>query len=203
MGHTNPHIKHIHTRQTQIYKGLTDCQPHTLWYYRADSRPAPSQWETSLQSNTVSNWLGANLWLASPVIHGVPIAKAWWRHQMAKFSVLLALCAGNSPVTDLNSPHKGQWRGVLMFSLICAWTNGWVINPCVGDFRRHCVHYDVTVMIPRRVNFGFTLQGPMSHLGGQAIGCVLWIFEGQSPGGLRRTLYIIGTWCYIQTQNIP
>ena len=27
---------------------------------RADSRLAPSQWETALQSNTVSHWLGAN-----------------------------------------------------------------------------------------------------------------------------------------------
>ena len=30
-------------------------------YYRADSRLAPSQWETSLQSNAVSHWLGTNL----------------------------------------------------------------------------------------------------------------------------------------------
>ena len=29
--------------------------------YRADSRLAPSQWETPLQSNAVSHWLGANL----------------------------------------------------------------------------------------------------------------------------------------------
>ena len=29
--------------------------------FRADSRLAPSQWETSLQSNAVSHWLGANL----------------------------------------------------------------------------------------------------------------------------------------------
>ena len=29
--------------------------------YRAHSRLAPSQWETSLQSNAVSHWLGANL----------------------------------------------------------------------------------------------------------------------------------------------
>ena len=28
---------------------------------RADSRLAPNQWETSLQSNPVSHWLGANL----------------------------------------------------------------------------------------------------------------------------------------------
>ena len=26
-------------------------------------------------------------------------AKAWWRHQMGTFSALLAICAGNSPVT--------------------------------------------------------------------------------------------------------
>ena len=28
----------------------------------------------------------------------------------------------------LNSPHKGQWRGVVMFSLIYVWTNGRVNN---------------------------------------------------------------------------
>ena len=45
-----------------------------------------------------------------------------------------------------NSPHKGQWRGVLMFSLICAWINGWVNNGEAGDLRRHRAHYDVTIM---------------------------------------------------------
>ena len=48
--------------------------------------------------------------------------------------------------SPLNSPHKGQWRGALLFSLICAWTNGWVNNRDGGDLRRHCAHYDVTVM---------------------------------------------------------
>ena len=43
---------------------------------------------------------------------------SWWRHQMKTFSALLAICAGNSPVT-VNSQQKGQWRGALMFSLIC------------------------------------------------------------------------------------
>ena len=27
------------------------------------------------------------------------LTKSWWRHQMETFSVLLAICAGNSPVT--------------------------------------------------------------------------------------------------------
>ena len=26
--------------------------------------------------------------------------------------------------SPVNSPHKGQWRGALMFSLICVWING-------------------------------------------------------------------------------
>ena len=48
--------------------------------------------------------------------------------------------------TALNSLHKAQWRGPLMFSLICAWINGWVNNREAGNLRRHCAHYDVTVM---------------------------------------------------------
>ena len=74
------------------------------------------------------------------------LLKPWWRHQMETFSALLALCAGNSPVTG-ESPHKDQWRGAVMFSLICAWINDWVNNREAGDLRRHCAHYDVIVMI--------------------------------------------------------
>ena len=48
----------------------------------------------------------------------------------------------------VNSPHKGQWRGALMFSLICTWINGWVNNFGAVDLRRHRAHYDVTVMNP-------------------------------------------------------
>ena len=42
--------------------------------------------------------------------------------------------------------HKGQWRGVLMLSLICAWMSGWINNREAGDLRRHRVHCDVIVM---------------------------------------------------------
>ena len=71
---------------------------------------------------------------------------SWWRHQMETFSALLAICAAHSPV-PAKSPHKGQWRGALMFSLICAWINGWVNNREAGDLRRHRTHYYVTVVI--------------------------------------------------------
>ena len=48
--------------------------------------------------------------------------------------------------STVNSPHKGQWRGALMFSLICVWINGWVNNRDSGDLRRHRAHHDVIVM---------------------------------------------------------
>ena len=41
---------------------------------------------------------------------------------------------------------NGQWRGALMFSLICAWINDWVNSRGAGDLRRHNGHYDVSVM---------------------------------------------------------
>ena len=64
-----------------------------------------------------------------------------WKH----FSHYWAFVRGihRSPV---NSP-KGQWRGTLMFSLICAYMDGWVNNLQAGDLRRHRDHYDVTVMV--------------------------------------------------------
>ena len=48
--------------------------------------------------------------------------------------------------SPMNSPHKVQWRGALIF-FICGWINAWVNNREAGDLRRHRVHYDVIVMI--------------------------------------------------------
>ena len=64
---------------------------------------------------------------------------------METFSALLATCTG--PRSPVNSPHKGQWREALMFTLICAWINGWVNNRKAGDLRRNRAHYDVSVMM--------------------------------------------------------
>ena len=51
--------------------------------------------------------------------------------------------------------HKGQWRGTLMFSLICAWIIGWINNREAGDLRRHRAHYDVIVMMLVKVYTGW------------------------------------------------
>ena len=52
---------------------------------------------------------------------------------------------GESTGHRWDSPHKDQWHGDLMFSLICASTNGWANNGHAGALRRHRAHYDVTV----------------------------------------------------------
>ena len=48
------------------------------------------------------------------------------------------------------------WGGTLMFSLICAWTNGWTNNRHAGDLRDHGVHYDVTLMKQPAKIYNFT-----------------------------------------------
>ena len=74
----------------------------------------------------------------------------WWRHQMKIFSALPALCAENSPVAG-EFLSQSQWRGALMFYLICGvWTHGWVNNWDAGDLRCHGAHYDVNVMANAR-----------------------------------------------------
>ena len=57
-----------------------------------------------------------------------------------KKSASRALSAGNSPVTG-EFPTQSQWRVALMFSLICAWTNGCANNRDAGYLIHHCAHY--------------------------------------------------------------
>ena len=44
-----------------------------------------------------------------------------------------------------------RWGGALMFSLICAWINGWVNNREAGDLRRHRAHHDVSLIMSNHI----------------------------------------------------
>ena len=63
---------------------------------------------------------------------------------METFSALLVICVGNSPVPCAFPAQRPVTRSFAV--LICARINGWVNNRKAGDLRRHCTHYDVTVM---------------------------------------------------------
>ena len=69
-----------------------------------------------------------------------------WTHLAHDFPRYWPFVRGihRSPV---NSPHKGQWRGTLMFSVISAWRNGWANNREPDYLRPHHAHYDVIVML--------------------------------------------------------
>ena len=44
-------------------------------------------------------------------------------------------CLRRIPLT-VDSPHKGQWHRALLFSLLCAWRNGWANNGDAGDLTK-------------------------------------------------------------------
>ena len=67
---------------------------------------------------------------------------------------------------------KGQWRGALMFPLICDWINGWVNNREAGDLRRHHAHYDV--IAKKRTQSYIDVRGATLKKVGK---CIIWMQE--------------------------
>ena len=69
---------------------------------------------------------------------------SWWRHQMEPFSSLLALCAGNSPVTGEFPSQRPVMRGFDVFFHLClnkrlskqSW--GWWFETPSHSLWRHC-----------------------------------------------------------------
>ena len=68
---------------------------------------------------------------------------------METFSALLALCAGNSPITGEFSPQRLVARSFEVF--LDLRLNKQVNNRDAGDLRRHQGHYDVTVMTGMKI----------------------------------------------------
>ena len=96
---------------------------------------------------------------------------------METFSALLDLCAGNSRVTG-EFPTQRPVTLSFEFSLIYAWINGWVHNREAGDLRRHCAHYDVTVMsCACRVAIQMVVPDSSSLHGNNFRATLMWRFE--------------------------
>ena len=69
---------------------------------------------------------------------------------METFSALLAICAGNSPVTGEFPAQRPVTRSFDAFCELCL-INDWVNNGEGGDLRRHRAHYDVIVMVASNI----------------------------------------------------
>ena len=94
--------------------------------------------------------------------------------------------------SPVNSPHKGQWRGALIFSLICVWINGWVNSREAGHLRRYRAHYDVRVM-----KCYLKSQGPIfPGIGIPIITIVVrpsYLYDGNSYTGKMTSLFWNGS----------
>ena len=58
----------------------------------------------------------------------------------------------------VDSPHKDQWCGTLMFPLICAWATGWANNRDAADLRRNGANCDFTVIYSIKVTHNKLLR---------------------------------------------
>ena len=95
------------------------------------------------------------------------LLRSLWRHRNAKEAGSENVCVHDDVIkwkhfprnwSPVNSPHKGQWRGALLFYLICVWINDWVNNRESGDLRPNRAHYDVAVM---RMSCVWERSGPL------------------------------------------
>ena len=124
-----------------------------------------------IYSGSNKAWDGIRAWM-SKYIDG----KQWmfhddvikWKHFPRYWPFVRGI-----PRSPVNSAHKGQWRGALMFSLICVWINGWANNGEAGDLRFHRCHYDVTVMYSSIPNFnGGLIEPPLNYTAVEVRACM-------------------------------
>ena len=104
-------------------------QPRHMKGFRAESRFAPSQWETVLLCNDASHWLGANQesaraftpfrWPLQCPLGSVGLGNvrkflqseclcSLWRHQIETLLTLLMFCEKNPPVTAEFSSQRAS-----------------------------------------------------------------------------------------------
>ena len=115
-------------------------------------------WVTPTLATGALRWLIIKHAQQGHVIHDDVIK---WKHFPCYWPFVWGI--HRSPV---NSLHKGQWLGALMFSLICVWINGWVNNREAGDLRRYHAHCDVIVM---------TSFHRFSHMAKRFVGSISWL----------------------------
>ena len=130
------------TVDNQLYESITAWITDAYMHHWAEINQRAGKiviaWHHHLFHRSIHIWYYFCTYVRSVVSHDDVIK---WKHFPRYWPFV-----GGIPRSPVKSPHKGQWRGALMFSLICAWINSWVNNRQAGDLMRHRTHYDVTAM---------------------------------------------------------
>ena len=155
------------TLKSTVYKVNVFCKIHEIWVKTFEDiapRTVPDRQTDRLTWVFIELLAAAKMhkaWMTCEALYRHYTKNSWsdctihiwdigmiikWKHFPRYWPFVRGI--HRSPV---NSPHEGQWRGALMFSLICARINSWVNNGEAGDLRRHRAHYDVTVMVQQIV----------------------------------------------------
>ena len=112
-------------------------------------------WKISFQSASNKGFIfhDYRVWQISVYLYGNMFIRqeyqlifTWWRHQMETFSMLLAICARNSPGPWWIPHTKASDAELWCFLWSASEENGWINNREAGDLRRYDAHYDVIVM---------------------------------------------------------
>ena len=112
----------------------------------ADSRMSTNGLIANVSVNSICYWLVISLSMEIPFLN---VSGALLLHDyVIKWKQFLRYWPFVRGVhrSTMNSPHKSQWRGALMFSLIRACIISWVNNPEAGDSRQYRARYDVIVV---------------------------------------------------------
>ena len=135
----------------QILKDAITCP--CPWYLLLRDREPAITTRRYYRTKWLVPALDTCFWYRSPQMSWLYVTRSWfayghahdyvikWKHFPRDLTFLQGI-----QWSPMNSPHKGQWCGALVFSLICACINDWVNNRKAGDFRRQRAHYDVIVM---------------------------------------------------------
>ena len=106
--------------------------------------------DTNISNHTSYLTLVCELWVSvARTLANLPTMMTSWNGNIFRATGLLW---GGIHRSLVNSMHKGQRRGALMFSLIWSWTNRWTSNSNAGDLILYRAHYDVIAVISPHVN---------------------------------------------------
>ena len=128
------------SRSTEMLFDSVQSTIHQQWRHITPSIHPEVDTDNDYAGNSLPATSKLTLFIWS-IVSWVYCVITLWRYQMETFSA--------SPV---DYPHSDQWRGALLFSLICAGPNNWANNRYACDLRRHGVNNDVTVMLLIRIN---------------------------------------------------
>ena len=128
-----------------LTKGICFTKTPRNWHF---GPKLASVFGTFLLNGEYLGWNSLKFWKNGPIIRKFSLAKGML---VTKISLVKGIWSKTEAAHPCQKSfavhHKGQRRGALMFSLICAWINGSVNNCEAGDLGRHRAHYDLTVML--------------------------------------------------------